>query len=268
MEPRTIDIDGELDLVIRVPAGDARIGVTDGTTATVSITGERSPDDLTIEASASAGGGTRLVVAHRKESAFGWFRGSELRVDIEVPTRTAVEAVTDSADLVVDGEVRDLAFRSGSGDLRAASISGAVVVKTASGDVRAERVGGDVVATTASGDITVGSIEGSLTARTASGDLQIDRLDGKGQASSASGDLRLRIADSDLQLRSVSGDIEVGVRPGRRIWFDLSSTSGDAVSDLEPSGGGDEAGPAAEIRATSVSGDIRIRRADGHTVAR
>lgn len=48
---------------------------------------------------------------------------------------------------------------------------------------------------------------------------------------------------------------------GTGVWLDLSSTSGDTVSELEPGAGADQAEAAFDIRATTVSGDIRIRRA-------
>ena len=52
----------------------------------------------------------------------------------------------------------------------------------------------------------------------------------------------------------------MGVSPGTRVWLDLGSTSGDAISELDGSDGGDAS---LEIRAASVSGDILVRRAKG-----
>ena len=88
-------------------------------------------------------------------------------------------------------------------------------------------------------------------------------LAGSGQVASGSGDITIRAAAGDLELRSVSGDIEVGVAEGTRVWFDLSSASGDASSDLELAEAS-HAGDVSTIRATSVSGDLRIRRATRH----
>jgi hypothetical protein len=61
-------------------------------------------------------------------------------------------------------------------------------------------------------------------------------------------------------LQSASGDLEVALAPGVGAYIDAKSMSGDVSSDLDVSdGGGGE--PAVDLRATSMSGDVRIRRA-------
>jgi hypothetical protein len=65
-----------------------------------------------------------------------------------------------------------------------------------------------------------------------------------------------------LAANSVSGDVHIGVRRGSKVFLDCNTVSGDTRSDLELSGdvpAGD--GPLVEIRAKTVSGDIRITRA-------
>jgi hypothetical protein len=56
--------------------------------------------------------------------------------------------------------------------------------------------------------------------------------------------------------------MHVGIRPGSSLWLDVKSVSGDtssdlAVGDTPPEGDG----PLVELRATAMSGDIRIVRA-------
>jgi hypothetical protein len=46
------------------------------------------------------------------------------------------------------------------------------------------------------------------------------------------------------------------------VWLDLSSVSGDAVSDLAMGEGSGNGVAALEVRAASVSGDIHVRSAD------
>jgi hypothetical protein len=62
-----------------------------------------------------------------------------------------------------------------------------------------------------------------------------------------------------VTLKSVSGDMHVGIRRGSGVWLDVKSVSGDtsselAVDDTPPEGDG----PLVELRATAMSGDIRI----------
>jgi hypothetical protein len=65
-----------------------------------------------------------------------------------------------------------------------------------------------------------------------------------------------------VDLRSVSGDAEIGMRPGLRLWIDASSLSGSMTSELDVSDTPpDDDAPLVELRAKSVSGDLRIRRA-------
>ncbi|MGZ8631635.1 MAG: DUF4097 family beta strand repeat-containing protein [Actinomycetota bacterium] len=260
MEPRTFEVIGQLSLRMRIRAGDVRITETDATTALVHVTGERKGEDISIDCDTSSSG-TRLQIVQRRDAG-GWgFRGGALQIDVEVPVGTAAEIATGSGDIVAEATLSELTFQSGSGDAHIARISGPARLKSASGDVRVGPIAGDVSVTTASGDVEIGSIGGSLEGRTASGDIEVGELHGGARAMSASGDITIGSTRADLSLRSVSGDIEVGVPSGTRVWFDLSSTSGDTVSDLGSGDHDDHAEAAFEIRATTVSGDIRIRRA-------
>jgi DUF4097 and DUF4098 domain-containing protein YvlB len=261
MEPRTVEVTGTLHLLMRIRSGDIRITQIDSTTATVHVTGERKSDEISIETDPSADG-TRLRVVQPRDGGAWGFRGGGIQVDVEVPRGTVAEVVTGSGDLTVEGTLAELEFQSGSGVSRVAAIDGSVRLKSASGDVQVGAIEGDATLTTASGDVQIGSIGGSLHGRSASGDIEIGQVSGDGQVTSASGDIKIGSASADLTLRSVSGDIEVGVPGGLRVWFDLSSTSGDTVSDLEPDENlNDSVSSAFSIRAATVSGDVRIRRA-------
>ena len=84
-----------------------------------------------------------------------------------------------------------------------------------------------------------------MTARTASGDV---RLDG--------------IASGLVELNSATGDIRVSVVPGIGVYLDLSSLSGSVRSYLDEVNNPDgDADTAVEIRARTMSGDIRIMKA-------
>lgn len=260
MEPRTFEVAGRLDLRMRIRSGDIHITRTEAANVTVHVTGERKDEEISIEADTSSVG-TRLQVVQSKVGG-GWgFRGGGLQIDVEVPEGSVAEITTGSGDLIVEGTLGELAFQTGSGDARIGAVAGSVRLRSASGDIRVGSIGGDVSLATASGDVAIGSIEGAMNARTASGDLEVGAVAGEARAISASGDLTIGSASADLALRSVSGDIEVGVPAGMRIWFDLSSTSGDTRSELEPGEDLDDAEGSFEIRAATVSGDVRIRRA-------
>jgi hypothetical protein len=66
-----------------------------------------------------------------------------------------------------------------------------------------------------------------------------------------------------VELKSASGDIRVGIRRGSRVWLDVRSLSGDADSELDVGDAPvDEEGPLVELTAMSMSGDIRVGRAE------
>jgi hypothetical protein len=267
MEPRTFETPGTLRVELQIPSGTIRVHGIETTQTTLSISGERDADDFTVDLGPS-GVGQRLLVQARNRKGFsfrGWDR--EVRVDLTVPRGSDLDTETGSADLETTGELGSIDVRTGSGDVSFQDATGHVVVKAASGDVRGGTVSGDLAVHGASGDVSVRSVQGSLVCRTASGDIDVDELGGDGQVTGASGDIRIGSAAAGaLTVRTVSGDVAVGVAPNTPVWLDLTSATGDAVSDL---GAGDEPEVEAklEIRAVAVSGDIRVFRAHARSDA-
>jgi DUF4097 and DUF4098 domain-containing protein YvlB len=259
MEPTTYDTPGSVLVELRIPAGTIRARAVDQATTELDIRGEHA-DDVTVELRPVSGGHVLVIRAPKKGfGSKGW--DHDLQVDLVVPTGAALDAETGSTDIDTSGELGGLSVRSGSGDLNFETVTGDVVAKVASGDVRGGQVGGSLTVQGASGDVSVRRVDGDITCRTASGDVTIEELGAGGQIIGVSGDIDLRAAaQGTLKVRSVSGDIAVGVVAGTGVWLDLTSTSGDAVSELhEPDSPSGEA--ALEIHATAVSGDIRIASA-------
>jgi hypothetical protein len=150
-----------------------------------------------------------------------------------------------------------------SADVRGSGRFGEVRVRNASGDVLLDAVGGRLDVNTASGDIVVQAATGGGSIRTASGDVVVREAGARLGIMTASGDLVVdAIAEGALDLKSASGDMRVGIAPGSRFHVDARSLSGDTSSDLEVLGVETTTeGPLVELKATSMSGDIRIVRA-------
>jgi Putative adhesin len=199
---------------------------------------------------------------------FGFSRQPQLGFEITAPTGTSLEASVASADVSGTGSFGGIEVRSASGDVLFEEVAGFATIKTASGDVRLGGAGRGADVKSASGDVRLGRVEERLRATLVSGDLKVDSVAGSTHASTVSGDIRLgNVGRGDATLRSVSGDMVVEVVPGCSVWLDVSSLSGDTSSELDLG----EA-PAAqradlEVRASSVSGDIRVTRGHDRTAA-
>jgi len=238
-------------------------------TVTVEVTPSHSRDDVQdllalIEVTFDDG---QLLVRGPQAGIFRRRQGLDLT--IRVPEGSSCAAKTMSADLTVVGDLSALSLKTASGDLTAPVVSGDVTVRSASGDLMLEAVGGSVTVNTASGDFRCRSVDGPAQINTASGDVQIGRCGGSVAARTASGDVRLgTVAAGEIELSSASGDLFVGVVPGRGVYLDLSSTSGDIHSELEAADGYDDDAAEATIRIScrTLSGDIQIRRARGSAV--
>jgi DUF4097 and DUF4098 domain-containing protein YvlB len=106
-------------------------------------------------------------------------------------------------------------------------------------------------------------VHGEASLRSASGDVRVEEAADSITIQTASGDQRIGVATvGRVTLQSASGDQMVGIRRGSAVHLDVRTMSGDASSELEvrDQRPADDA-PLVELRATSMSGDIRIHRA-------
>lgn len=268
METTTYPTPGELSLDLRIPAGDVTVRTSDGDQTTLSITGERSEDELTVRFDPGTDGHHRLVVQQRRQGRMAW-RSRGLTVQVTAPERTRVRVEGGSTDLTVRGPVLEVTLMSGSGDASLDDVRERVDVKVASGDLRLGTAGGLVTFHSASGDLRADAVLGGLVARTASGDVAVGEARGELRVTTISGDISFGgVGAGGVEVQAVSGDVTVGVLPGTGVWLDLSSMSGSTSSDL-PVGDAPTApdAPQLSVRAHAVSGDVRVRRGAGRTAA-
>lgn len=130
-----------------------------------------------------------------------------------------------------------------------------------------------ITAGSVSGDIRVDGTTAQLRAASVSGNVTLERIRAAGdlEATSVSGDVRARMeavaADTDIELKSVSGDVSVSMPRTTGFDLDMSTVSGDLVSDFALQMQGrfnrrhvraraNDGG--ADIRVSTVSGDVRL----------
>lgn len=272
----TFDTPGHVLLTLRSPNGDISIHTHDGAETQVDLraTGDDEAvrellEETRIELRERGENRWEVYVAVPRRKGFGLFwREPQIDLRVRVPHDAGVTIETRSGDVEGRGRFGGVEIQTLSGDVRFDEINEGATIRTTSGDVRLDLLGGHVDVNSTSGDVEIGSAHGAVNLRSVSGDVRVRHAAESVQVTSVSGDVDLEgLVQGDVRLQSVSGDVTVGIRRGSRLWVDAKSLSGDTVSEVEL---GDDvpghepehdAGPLVELRANTVSGDIRIVRA-------
>lgn len=267
---KEFDVTGPVELDIRLASGEIEVDPTLDGRVEVDLTAhdeesQRLVDSARIELQERHGRPEIVVDVPQRKSGFGFslsFGRSGITCRIRCPHESGLAVRTKSADILARGTLGGLNVATASGDVEVDCVSGGVTVKSASSDFSARDVGA-VNIQTASGDIDIDVARGPVNVATASGDVTINAAYDNVSANTVSGDQdHGAVMRGTVALSSVSGDVSVGVRRGSSVFLDCNTVSGDTTSELElttePAAND---GPHVEIRAKTVSGDIRITRA-------
>ncbi|MFB6840504.1 DUF4097 domain-containing protein [Streptomyces sp. NPDC056361] len=114
--------------------------------------------------------------------------------------------------------------------------------------------GVDVEVGVVGAEAVVSGVSGRTEVRGVTGDTTLLGLSGPVRAESVSGNLAAQSVTGALRVNSVTGDVTVIEGSGASVKAD--TVSGDMVVDLDPA---ELDGPPADIRLTSVSGEVAIR---------
>ena len=258
-------------LKVKNPAGEVRVDAveTDETTVELVPLNDSDATREAIEHARVEARGDEIVV---EVESRGWSfsigdwalgRNAKIGVRITCPAGSDLDCDTASANVKATGTLGTTRTRTASGDVSLERIGGELYLKTASGDLNVEHVEGPAELQTVSGDADVRTALAGLRVQSVSGDAELGEVTGSLSVTSVSGDQRVRAAGpGDLAFKAVSGDVDVAIRPGLRVRLDVNSVSGTIKSDLDVS---DEPprkeGPEADLRVRTVSGDVRIGRA-------
>jgi DUF4097 and DUF4098 domain-containing protein YvlB len=258
-------------LDLRLAAGSIEISTAETDTTTVTL--DASGDDEAVrdliertreEAVQESDGTTRVIVHVPEKSGIRRFFGSpDIVMRVQAPHGARLRAVTASADVGCVGRMGATNIKSASGDIELPDVDGPIELRTQSGDVRCGNVAGGVHASSMSGDVMTGDINGDAYAKSMSGDVTLGNVTGSIEGSSMSGNIKVAsVRAGSVELSSMSGDLDVAVQRGTRVYLDVQTLSGEARSDLavndQPEGG---ATAELTLKASSKSGDVRIRRA-------
>jgi len=264
---KTFDIDGPAQIEVRLASGEIVVDPTLEGQIEVELTAhddesQRLVDDARVELN----DGHLIVDVPNKRGGFSFslgFTRQGITCRIRCPRSSTLAVRSKSADVVARGTLGGLNVSTASGDVEATHVESGVNIKSASGDTRVQEIGGGANVQTASGDIELEIVRGPVNVNSASGDVTIGEAYDNVSANTVSGDQEHgAVMCGKVAAHSVSGDVTIAVRRGSRVYLDCNTVSGDSSSELELSSdapAGD--GPLVEIKAKTVSGDIRITRA-------
>lgn len=268
---KSFEFQGPVNIDVQLASGDIRVDRTDGDTVEVELHATDPDAQAVIDAARVELRGRDLIVdVPRKNGGGGWgftlgnlFGGRGITCRIRCAEGSSLRVRSKSADVAVMIDLAAAEIATASGDAHLENVHGDLSFKGASGDISARNVGGRAAVNTASGDISLGDVGGDLSANSASGDINIGAANADVRANTASGDVSVGLVTvGDVTINSASGDVSVGVRRGSQVYLDCSTVSGDARSELGPTGDGPLGeGPLVQVKARTVSGDIEITRA-------
>lgn len=264
---KSFQIEGPAQLEVRLAAGEIEVDPSlEGKIEVELIAHDEESQRLVDEARIELHDRHLIVDVPRKRGGFGFalvFGRMGITCRIRCPRTSSLAVQSKSADVRARGTLGGLNVQTASGDVEVDRVDGRVNVRSASGDVSANDVLDASNIQTASGDVSIEVARGPVTAATASGDLSIGEAYDNVTANTVSGDQdHGAVMRGTISAHSVSGDVTIGVRRGSKVFLDCNTVSGDTSSELElrneePTGDG----PLVEVRAKTVSGDIRITRA-------
>lgn len=153
-------------------------------------------------------GGTVLGDVHVDGGHASVAQGAPITIDATVPTSTSVRALTNSADIRLDGSLLNVHAVSDSGSVDVTGHAARVTAKGASGDVSVEWAS-LIDVSTMSGRVRVGTGD-VVTANTMSGGITVRALCARAQLAAMSGDVRVHVVTgADITATSMSGDVTV-----------------------------------------------------------
>ena len=152
-----------------------------------------------------------------KRSALPRPKSLQLRMEVQVPTKTNVE------------------IRTGGGDVKVSHIEGDTDLETSGGDVVVSGLTGNLMARTSGGDVILHDLAGDVNVRTSGGDITLENARGRVEAHTSGGDVTAAFARGNAkggEIETSGGDIEIRVDPTVSLILDASTSSGEVTSNL------------------------------------
>lgn len=189
-------------------------------------------------------------------------RNVPLSIKVLAPTDSQVSLRTGSGRVDVVGVASRVQIQSGSGTVSLDHANGNATVRSGSGQLRLGAMTAGVQARSGSGDIEITSIEAPSSVVTGSGDVWLGAVTSDVLVRSGSGDITIAdAAAGQTELITGSGGVQVALRRDVAAEIDLTSSTGDASSDLPIADEPPEGEPNLRLFGRTGSGSIMITTA-------
>jgi len=203
-------------LVVDASASDVFVTGRSGSGAHVVITSNRDDLEELFTFHFEEGPGVVRIEA-RKRSMLSWPKSLQVRMEVEVPTKTNVE------------------IRTGGGDVKIRHLEGETNLETSGGDVEVSGLVGNLRVRTSGGDIKLRDLSGDLNVKTSGGDITLENAHGRVEAHTSGGDVIAALARGNAkggEIETSGGDIKIRVDPNVSLELDASTSSGEVTSNL------------------------------------
>jgi DUF4097 and DUF4098 domain-containing protein YvlB len=213
---KNLKLDSGGRLVIEASASDVFVTGRSESGAHVVVTSNRADlEDLLTFRFFEEPGGVRIEV--RKRSVRPWPKSLQVRMEVQVPTKTNVDICTGGGDVKVRHLAGDTNLETSGGDVGVSGLAGNLAARTSGGDIELRDITGDVKVTTSGGDITLENATGRVEVHTSGGDVTAALARGNAKGG---------------EIETSGGDIKVRVDPAVSLTLDASASSGEVTSDL------------------------------------
>jgi hypothetical protein len=203
-------------LVVDASSSDVFVTGRSGSGAHIVVTSNRDDlEELFTFRFNEEPGAVRLEM--RKRSAEPWPKRLQVRMEVEVPTKTNVD------------------IRTGGGDVKVSHLEGDTNLETSGGDVGVSALVGNLTARTSGGDIELRDLSGDVNVKTSGGDITLENARGRVEARTSGGDVTASLARGNAkggEIETSGGDIKLRVDPAVNLSLDASASSGEVTSSL------------------------------------
>lgn len=181
--------------------------------------------------------GDRVEIVARGPEGVNWFKSAGVKFELEVPSKTIVNARTTNGKIIVEDLEAPAKLRTTNGSI-VAEIEGDLDADTTNGAIKAEFNASRVKASTTNGSITLEGVADEIETGTTNGRIQIETGDrpAKVTARSTNGSICFEgpLAGNN-EFRTTNGSVTIHLPSHTAFAIDASTSNGRICNDFEMS---------------------------------